>query len=213
MNNPCTIPTARSRWRPFLLCALLLTAALSRPGEARAHPHVFVSQRFTVTFGDQGLTGVQVCWSFDDMFSAMIAGDYDLNQNGRFETTEIAKIEKEAFSNLAGFGYFIFIRIDRTPFPVKEVKNFNAVLDQGRMRYEFFVPCPVAAAGQARKVSIAGYDPSYYSAIFFSEQAPVVLESAEGFEVHTALREDPEPSIYFDMIHPQTLFLEFRRRP
>ncbi|MBN1140457.1 MAG: DUF1007 family protein [Deltaproteobacteria bacterium] len=192
---------------------LLLTAVLSCRGEVSAHPHVFVSQRFVVIFDDQGLAGVQVCWAFDDMFSTMIAGDYDLNQNGRFEGGEIAKIEKEAFSNLAGFGYFLFIRIDRTPFPVKYVKDFNAILDKGKMSYEFFVPCHVQATSQFKKLSIAGYDPSYYTAMFFSEQDPVVLRSAEGFEVRTALREDPETSIYFDMIHPQTLFLEFRRQP
>lgn len=56
------------------------------------------------------------------------------------------------------------------------------------------------------------YDPSYYTAIFFPQKNPVSLTTASGFDVKTAFKEDPDTKIYFDMIHPWALFMEFRKK-
>ena len=60
-----------------------------------------------------------------------------------------------------------------------------------------------------KKISVGTYDPNYYSAIFFAQQGAVSLTQADAFAVSTDIREDPDTKIYFDMIHPWTLFLEF----
>ena len=54
-----------------------------------AHPHVFIVQRINIVFDDQGLAGFRIHWRFDDMFSSMIAGDHDRNQNGHLESQEV----------------------------------------------------------------------------------------------------------------------------
>jgi hypothetical protein len=38
------------------------------------------------------------------------------------------------------------------------------------------------------------------------------LIAAESYEVRTAVREDPETSIHYDMVHPWALFLAFRKK-
>ena len=96
---------------------------------------------------------------------------------------------------------------------MKDYKFFNAVLKDKRLEYQFFVPCHVRATPDVKKITVAIYDPSYYSAIFFAKNEPVSLASVDAYEVKTAIREDPSTKIYFDMVHPWTLFLEFRLKP
>lgn len=95
---------------------------------------------------------------------------------------------------------------------IKFIRDFNATLENGRLVYEFLIPCHVTATDAYKKVSVSTYDPSYYTAIFFAKNNPVSLTAADAFELKTAIREDPRTKIYFDMIHPWTLFMEFRKK-
>jgi ABC-type uncharacterized transport system substrate-binding protein len=178
----------------------------------QAHPHVFIVQRLNAVFDEKGLAGVRVRWKFDDMFASMIAEDHDINRNGKFEAGEIQAVKEKAFSFISEHSYFTFIKIDNTPFPVKFVKDFNAVLENKKLVYEFLIPCHVTATNQVKKVTVASYDPTYYTAIYFTQKKPVSLTAADGFDVKTSLKEDPDTAIYFDMVHPWTLFMEFKRK-
>ena len=180
---------------------------------SHAHPHVFIVQRLAAEFDADGLAGIRVRWRFDEMFSSLIAEDHDRNRNGILEPSEVRGIEEQAFSFISEYGYFLSIAIDGTPFPVTRVTDFDAILENGRLSYEFFVPCPVPAGRRTVRVTVGTYDPTYYSAIFFAKHDPVSLSGDEGFEVNAAVREDLSTKIYFDMIHPWALFLEFRRKP
>jgi len=175
-----------------------------------AHPHVFIVQRVSVVFDDQGLAGFKMRWGFDEMFSSMITGDYDRNQNGRLEAAEVQTIKEKAFNYLFNYNYFTFVKIDGKPFAVKYIKDFSAVLKENKLIYEFFIPCHVAAIRQFKKIIIATYDPSYYTAIFFAKNQPASLSFSESFEVKSAILKDKTTSIYYGMVHPWTLFLEFR---
>lgn len=165
-------------------------------------------QRLNVVFDEKGLAGIKVRWKFDDMF----AEDHDLNRNGKLEAGEVIKIKEKAFSFISEHSYFTFIKIDNVPFKVKFVRDFNAILENRKLVYEFLIPCHVTATNQAKKVTVASYDPSYYTAIYFTRKEPVTLTTADDFDVKTSLKEDPDTKIYFDMIHPWTLFMEFRQK-
>lgn len=180
---------------------------------ACAHPHVFIVQRLAAAFDEKGLARIEVRWKFDDMFSGMIAMDHDIDGDGALSPAEVAVVREKAFSNLSEFSYFTFIKINDRPFDVKTVSDFNAILKDGRLTYVFSIPCRVGALDRYQKVTVATYDPSYYSAIFFAENEPVSLIAADACEVKAAVREDADTKIYFDMIHPWALFLEFRRKP
>jgi len=190
-----------------IICLTLLSTFC---GIARSHPHTFIVQRIKIVFDDKGLAGFKIQWNFDEMFSVMIAGDYDKNQNGILEKNEITLIKNEAFSSLAKYNYFTFIKIGEKPFKVEFIKNFTAILNNNKLSYKFFVPCHVTATNSFKHITVAVYDPSYYSAIFFAEKNPAALDNAEVFEVKTALKEDKSTSIYYDMINPWALFLNFR---
>ncbi len=192
--------------RVLSVLVILLTAWVVPVG---AHPHIFIVQRLAVAFDDKGLAGFHVHWKFDDMFAGMIAEDHDRNHNGRLEPDEVQSIRENAFVYLAEFNYFVFVTIGNKPFKVKYTTDFTATLEDGRLEYRFFVPCHVRAARNVKKITVATYDPSYYTAIFFAKNRPVSLTAADACDVKTAIREDPATTIYYGMVHPWTLFLEF----
>ncbi|RZB34545.1 MAG: hypothetical protein SRB1_00313 [Desulfobacteraceae bacterium Eth-SRB1] len=175
-----------------------------------AHPHIFIVQRLSIVFDNQGLTGFWVEWNFDEMFSSMIAADYDQNQNSSLEAAEVAMVKEKAFLYIAEYDYFVFVKIDGQPFKVKWIKDFNAVLKNGRLSYRFFVPCHVKAGELFKQIVIAAYDSSYFTAIFFARNRPAFIENGDRFMIESSIKEDKSTSIYFGMVNPWALFLKFR---
>jgi ABC-type uncharacterized transport system substrate-binding protein len=175
-----------------------------------AHPHVFIVQRLEIVFDNHGLAGFGVEWHFDEMFSSMIAMDYDQNQNGIMEPAEVGAVKEKAFSYIAEYDYFIFVKIDGQFFKVKWISNFNAVLKNGKLSYHFFVPCHVKARELFKQIVIAVYDPTYYTAIFFAQKRPARVKNGDRFVIESAIKEDKSTSIYFGMVNPWAMFLKFR---
>jgi len=180
------------------------------PPATYSHPHVFVVNKIIIVFDDHGLSGIRVNWGFDEFFSSMIAGDYDKNRNKKLEKSEIALIKKEAFSYLANFDYFSFIKIDGKPFKVKWVTDFSAALSDGKLTYEFFIPCHVKASSTFKEITIAQYDPTYYSAVFFGKNKPVKIEAGLNFETSFKIAKNLKESYYYGMVHPVEIILKFR---
>ena len=191
----------------FIFTAIVLLIA---PPAINSHPHVFVVNKIILIFDDQGFSGIRVNWSFDEFFSSMIAGDYDKNRNKKLEKPEIAMIKKEAFSYLANSDYFSFIKIDGKPFKVKWVTDFSASLSDGKLSYEFFIPCHVQASSTYREVIISQHDPTYYSAVFFGKNKPVRIEAGPNFETSFRIAENLKESYYYGMVHPVEVILKFR---
>jgi len=181
-------------------------------GVTLSHPHVFIVQKIKIVFDDQGLAGFNIHWTFDDMFTSMIAGDYNKNQNEVLEKSEVALIKKEAFSYLFNYNYFTFVKIDGKPFDVKFIQNFSAELHNKKLVYKFFIPCHVTVTSNFKNVRVASYDPSYYSAIFFAKNGSVSLDNSGSFEVRTVIKEDKSTSIYYGQVNPWALFLDFRTK-
>ncbi len=181
---------------------------------AFAHPHTFINQKIRICSDDKGISGFNIHWEFDEMFSSMIIGDYDVNRNQILEKNEVAVIKDKAFSYLSNFHYFIHIKIDNKPFDVNFVKGFAAKIKNKILIYEFFVPCHVSAGNTFKQIIVATYDPSYYSAIFFSKQGGAGLDKtgyrSDKYEVKFSVKEDKSTKIYFDTINPMALFLEFK---
>ena len=191
---------------------IALLSWVSCPKPADAHPHLFIVQRLLVTFDDTGVAGIRVIWKMDNMFADMIVDDYDANNNGTFEPEEVSMVKEKAFSYISDHNYFSFVNIDGDPFEVKSIEEFNAVLNQGRLFYEFTIPCRAAAADHVRRLTVATYDPTYYSAVYFADENPVYLIDADAYEVDTSVKEDLKAKYYNDTVSPWTLFLEFRKK-
>ena len=190
---------------------LIILISILVPGLTQAHPHVFIAQKLHVVFDDSGMAGIKVFWQFDDMFSNMIVMDHDLNQNQAFEPAEVQSIKEKAFKYISESDYFFSIKINDKPFKVKWVKDFNARLIYGKLIYEFVIPCHVTAGLKNTSVTVASFDPNYYSAIYYVNDKPFSLKGSDPFETRASISEDPDNPIFHGMVNPWTLFLEFKK--
>jgi ABC-type uncharacterized transport system substrate-binding protein len=145
----------------LLISALLLLTTRIAP--VYGHPHVFVDYSLTFAFDQKGLAGIDVEWSFDEMFTQMLVTENDLNRDQHFDAREIAAIKSGAFDNLANYAWFTRILVNGRPFQITAVTSFKAVLKNGQAHYSFFIPCQVPAGGAPQQVSLTLYDPTNYS--------------------------------------------------
>lgn len=191
-------------WVPVCLVLLM-------PCPVSAHPHVYVDARVDVVFDDAGLAGFKVTWVFDEMFSNMIAYDFDTNGNHRFDPGEVEGVRKGAFSNLREFGYFTRIRIGGKPFAVKFVKDFSAMLRDGVMTYVFFIPCHVRATAVAKEIRFSMYDDTYYTDIALGSD-PVKMVGAQRLHAGWEVEENPADAFYYGQIYPEDIIITFKER-
>ena len=176
-----------------------------------SHPHVFLYSTVKVVFDDKGLSGVQVDWVFDEMFSSMIILDFDKNSNRKFEPAEIESVKNGAFENLRQFDYFIHIKIDGKPFKVKYVKDFSAEIIEGKMAYRFFVPCHVRAEGSSKEVRLSIYDSTFYSSVFLQKN-PITYENRNAYKVEHSIKKNRAEAYYYGQVYPEEIILKFRQK-
>lgn len=192
----------------FLLAVLFATFAPS----AHCHPHAFVTTSYTVVFDTQGVKGVRVSWVFDEMYSATVGTDYDLDGDGSFSTIESEKLISLGNESLPQFSYFTHIHIDGKPYEVKSVRDFSIRYEEGYLTYDFYVDCPVKASKEGKQIKISPHDKEFFLAMLFRSDQPVILENSDQFNVTTEVGEDQDTLIYFESMHPLALHLEFKKK-
>jgi len=64
-----------------------------------------------------------------------------------------------------------------------------------------------------KQVIVASYDPTYYTAIYYADKNPAAIVKGERYEIKSAIREDTSTPIYFGMVYPWALFLDFSLKP
>jgi ABC-type uncharacterized transport system substrate-binding protein len=183
-------PAPRGRRGPLILGRALTVAALvvslAAASDAGAHPHVFVDHAITVIVGPDGLDGIQFAWTFDEMFSSMIALTFDADKDKSFSPAEARTVEQKHFSNLKDFGYFVHLRVDDKPVTVAGYRDFQVKLVNGQVVYAFTVPLK---AGEGA-LEIAVDDPTYYSAFALNQRSPVQVQGAKNYRVDCKVARD-----------------------
>lgn len=191
---------------------LFLFLLLFVPSALQSHPHIFIDNRITIVFDENGLAGFRLNWVFDKVFSAAIIHDFDRNGDQSFSRGEIEAVKDGAFSNLKNFHYFCDIAIDGSIFQVQYVTDFVAAVKQSRIIYNFFVPCHVRATPGYKKVTIAVYDGTYFTEITYEDQNPVVIENLDPFECNCELVENEQKAYWGGQMIPIEARFRFRKR-
>lgn len=191
---------------------LLLLVLFSSVNELFAHPHVFITTRYVLVFDEKGLSGVRVFWSMDEMYSSMTGDDFDTDGDGVFNERESSELLRLASQSLPQFNFYTNIEVEGKVIDVKKVTDFEISYESGLLDYSFLVVCPIPYAGKPVDFKVAPYDPDLYSGLFFADDQPVLLENSERFKVEISIKEDPEKTIFFDTMHPTTLFVRFQEK-
>jgi ABC-type uncharacterized transport system substrate-binding protein len=194
---------------------LAFLAALGADAPAWAHPHVWIEARAVARFDEQGLAGVTVEWRFDELFTGSILADFDADRDRRLSSAESEAIRRGAFSNLAGYHYFIYLRDPGGQRSgVRRIEAFRASLDgQDRLLYRFFVPWRVAYGSGPQSIGIAIYDESYFVDIRYAQAEPLRMEGGPPPESSVQVVEDPASAYWGGTIVPKEIRLRFGSRP
>jgi ABC-type uncharacterized transport system substrate-binding protein len=176
--------------RSLLVLLLAGMAAVSNADGAAAHPHVFIKHSMTLIFGTDDIVGVRMRWTFDEMYSSMIKSDYTKSKDGRLTREDVRTIERENFSNLANFGFFLDIKINGRPLKVTSVKDFDAQYKANRMIFEFTVPLATETRQSPDLIELDAFDPEYFVEFTIADADPVTIEHGDRVATGCAVKRD-----------------------
>lgn len=152
---------------------LALIVLLLMPSPARAHPHVWIEHRLDLVMDGATLRGLHLTWTFDEMYSSMIKEDYTATKDGRIGPADIKRIERDAFSNLANYNYFVEATLDGKPLKFVKVEAFDVRVDaQGRLVYDFTLVVDKIRPAAANELKYAVFDPEYFIEFALAAQTP-----------------------------------------
>lgn len=177
-----------------------------------AHPHVFIDYTVDFMFNENGLIGMKTEWFFDEMYSSMLLQDYDVNKDGEFSSDEIVKTEKDAFSNLANYNYFIYITNKDKCLKVRTVSDFSVRVSEDRVIYNFFIAYVVPANPSYQEIEVCMYDETYYVDLLPMGENPVHFSNAETIDYEYEVFEDTKESKNYGEIYPYSIRLMFRKK-
>lgn len=186
------------------LCAAAFLALAPLP--AGAHPHIWVSSVTTFIFEAGKVTTLRMRWTFDDLFSAALIDDFDVNRDKALVADEIEQLRLGAFENLKEVSYFTDFRRDGELVKFNEARDFTAAIKDGLVVYTFTLVLPEPVDPKEVPVAVSVYDSSFYVEVAFDEHDPARFEgAADGCEF--VLGEDRLNPIYYGLVFPRQIQL------
>lgn len=143
---------------------------LSIPPTLSSHPHIFIHAEIEIKFDTNGLAGVQVVWTMDDMISTGLIFDYDKNFDSTFDIQETAVLRNEFFGGLREARYYTFISSGDKECTLDKLDSFKASIKNFKVQYSYFVPCRVELNPPKGNIQISLYDPTFYNYIEVPQQ-------------------------------------------
>lgn len=184
------------RTRRLFLLAATVIPLLASAGTAGAHPHVFAEARLDVvlTPDRQSVKSLRHVWRFDDLFSSTVLMEFDKNSDLKLDDAELKDVSDTIFSSLAEYDYFQLVTVDGKDVKMKAPAHLMANFDNNQLivLFESEPESPIKLAG---KVDFGVYDPTFYTAIDFTEDANMAVDDMPSNCTKTVIRPDPDTAI------------------
>ncbi|MGU3361138.1 DUF1007 family protein [Methylobacterium sp. M6A4_1b] len=160
------MPTAS----PSRIAALLGAALAAAP--AQAHPHVWVTTRAEIAYGDGGrVTGVRHAWTFDASYSAFVTQGLDANKDGKLTPDELSGLAAENTANLAEFGYFTKMKVGGKEQAFAEPVEPRMAMEGDKLTLSFLLPLKAPVVQGRGVTALEVYDPTFFVAFSLAEGA------------------------------------------
>lgn len=162
---------------------------------ASVHPHVFAEARLDVIVNADGtVKSLRHLWRFDDLFSSTVLVEFDENADLKLDDAELQKVSQTVYDSLADFNYFQIVTVNgkdvvMTP-PPQLMANYEN--DQLIIMFESTPKQPLALKG---KVGFGIYDPTFYTAIDFTEDENMSVKDMPTSCTRAVVRPDPDEAI------------------
>jgi ABC-type uncharacterized transport system substrate-binding protein len=163
---------------------------------AGAHPHVFAEARLDVMLSPDhaSVASLRHLWRFDDVFSSTVLVEFDKNADLKLDDDELHEVASTVYSSLAEYNYFQLVTVDGRDVAMKPppqlIANYES--DQLIILFESQPEKPLKLAG---KIDFGVYDPTFYTAIDFTEDDHMAVDGLPGACARTVIRPDPDEAI------------------
>jgi ABC-type uncharacterized transport system substrate-binding protein len=146
---------------------------------ARAHPHVWITVETTLLYERGAFSGFQHKWTFDEFYSAMAVEGLDKNKDGKYSREELAELAKVNVTSLKDFSYFTFPLLAGQAVKVGEARDYWLEHKDGLLSLHFVVPFATPVLTEAKGLTFAVYDPSFFIAFDLAKtESPLRLSDA-----------------------------------
>lgn len=175
-----------------LRCCAFALACVAAASQAAAHPHAWIETRSDVVFDDEGrIAAINVEWDFDPGYSEMAVDGLDENGDGYHSAGELHPLARENLIALKDYDYFIKARAGPEAIRYGEVTEYGIIYTGGTLKMHFTVPLAEPLDPFAAEFVYRIYDPSFYIAIDFAENAPLALLGNAPEPCRIELRQPP----------------------
>ena len=159
--------------------ALVAVAVAAAPlGEAAAHPHVLVTARAEIVFGEGAvIDSIRHIWQFDPAFSAYAVQGYDADNDGVIRIAELAPLAQINVESLAEFAFFTWLTKGEDDASYLPPSEYWLDIYDGRLTLFYSLPLAEPMVVDTTAI-LQVYDPEYFVAFTFDSQRPVTLVAA-----------------------------------
>lgn len=173
-----------------------LAALLACTVPASVHPHVFAEARLDVVLAPdhQTVKALRHLWRFDDLFSSTVLMEFDANADLRLDDAELQEVANTIHASLADFNYFQLVTVDGKDVKMKPPAAIMANFENNQLiiLFESEPETPIQLAGDIR---LGVYDPTFYTAIDFTEDANMAVDGLPPICTRTVVRPDPDTAL------------------
>jgi ABC-type uncharacterized transport system substrate-binding protein len=185
----------RATTRTAMLGIAAMAATLFATGPASVHPHVFAEARLDVTVNpDQTVKSLRHLWRFDDVFSSTVLVEFDKNADNQLDDSELEDVSQTIFTSLAEYNYFQLVTANGKDVAMQPPAKLMASYENDQL-IVLFESEPKAPLKLDGKVDFGVYDPTFYTAIDFTEDANMSVEALPGDCTKQVVRPDPDDAI------------------
>lgn len=147
------------------LRSIIAATLIAAPLPALAHPHVFIDTGLKLVTDAEGmLIGVEVQWTYDDLYSMLMFEDMgvDNDHDGRLSDAEIAHLDGFDMQWVPGYEGDLYLKAGDDTLLLGPPEPRGLTVADARISTRHFRPLetPVPASS----VTVRAYDPTYYTA-------------------------------------------------
>lgn len=175
--------------------ALGLFALLASTAPAIVHPHVFAEARLDVVVNPDGtVKALRHLWRFDDLFSSTVLVEFDQNGDLKLDDAELQEVASTVHASLADFNYFQMVTVDGKDVAMQPPPRLMANFE-GEQLIIMFEAAPKEPLSLKGKVDFGVYDPTFYTAIEYVEDANMAVQDMPAGCSSAVIRPGPDEAI------------------
>ena len=177
------------------LRAVLLVGIAMSAAPALAHPHVFAEASLEVAVDAHGnVEALRHLWRFDDLFSSTVLLEFDRNSDLELDIEELELVASVIHESLAEFDYFQFVTLDGSGIKMQPPEMVIADFQDNQL-IVLFESYPAEKLHLAGIAGFGVYDPTFYTAIDFYDDANLSVTALPANCERKVVRPDPDEAI------------------